>query len=262
MKPWTRVSMLVGVVTVLALALVAQASMTPIANSKHNMNNVFGANTIENNEICLPCHAPHNQPDKTMEYLWNHVMPTQSYTLYGDGAEFVGLDEASKMCLSCHDGSVAVDSYGGHLNGTKFLGVTNDANGSTAGYVIGAGGNLKHDHPVGVLYPGLTAGGTWTYTRGFKDPTKFNKNGFDGVQTGTAAGVPVWDAVQTKYVNNTGAVISAVGGNSVRLAKHLETDAVGTVVGCASCHTPHTNTFNFLRIPNTNSQLCLTCHDK
>src|SRR5437764_474062 len=97
-------------VAVLGIGATAHAASAPIQNSKHNMNLVFGAGTIQNNEICLPCHAPHNQPDKTQDALWNHVMPTQSYTLFGTGSTYVGLDETSKKCLSCHDCSVAVDS--------------------------------------------------------------------------------------------------------------------------------------------------------
>jgi predicted CXXCH cytochrome family protein len=48
------------------------------------------------------------------------------------------------------------------------------------------------------------------------------------------------------------------GGNTLQL--------FGTgpyTVECGSCHQVHDNTnVPFLRIPNTNSQLCLVCHDK
>jgi predicted CXXCH cytochrome family protein len=40
--------------------------------------------------------------------------------------------------------------------------------------------------------------------------------------------------------------------------------AGGDQVECATCHNPHltTGTVSFLRISNTNSALCLACHDK
>ena len=267
---------LAGGIAVLAFGMTAMGASAPIANSKHNMNNVFGANTVQDNQICLPCHSPHNRqtagsPD---EYLWNHEMPTTSYKLYALSASYtvVPLDEASKMCLSCHDGTVAVDSYystlgtstaGGTLHaGTHTLGGTNDSSGnSTAGYVVGGGtGDLTHDHPIGVVYPGLSPAGTWTKgSFRFKDPTRFNSSRYDSAdQSGAVPGTPN----TTTYVNNAGVAISAVGGGSVALEKQSPTDTVGTVIGCVACHTPHTNTYNFLRIPNTNSQMCLTCHDK
>jgi len=258
-----RLTAIAAGLVVAVLGASAHAASAPIQNSKHNMNLVFGANTIQDNQICLPCHAPHSQPDKTQDTLWNHVMPSQSYTLYGSGTSYVGLDETSKKCLSCHDGSVAVDSYGAGgtvTTGTHFIGTTNDAGGnSTAGFQIGGGGDLSHDHPVGIQYPGLSADGkTWVSTRGFKDPTKFNTTSYySAIQNPDSSYVPA------NYVNDGGTSIKAVGGASISLSSTTSGGVTySNVVGCGSCHTPHTNTYNFLHVPNTNSQLCLTCHDK
>ena len=57
---------------------------------------------------------------------------------------------------------------------------------------------------------------------------------------------------------------TAAGGGGITLAPApgAAAGAKGTVIGCGTCHTPHTNTYGFLRFPNTNSQMCLTCHDK
>jgi predicted CXXCH cytochrome family protein len=265
----------------LALGLTAFGASAPIANSKHNMNLVFGNGTIQNNEVCLPCHSAHSRQPEDMEFLWNHEMPTTEYKTYalsGTNASLnVGdLDEVSKMCLSCHDGTVAVDSYystigaapGATLvNGTHKLGAGNDALGnSTAGFVVGGGtGDLTHDHPVGIRYPGLSPT-TGTWTKGswrFKDPTKFTSAKYISAdQTGAPAGdynytnYQKYDAATKTFSN-----ISAVGGGAIGLEK-MPGDTYATVIGCAACHTPHTSTYNFLRMPNTNSQLCLTCHDK
>jgi predicted CXXCH cytochrome family protein len=182
-------------------------------------------------------------------------MPSSNYTLYGTGSNYVGLDSASRMCLSCHDGTVAIDSYGsgGSVHtGTIKLGAANDINGnSTAGFVVGGGGDLTHDHPVGLTYPGLSADGkTWTTSSGFKDPTKFTSKSYY-----TSTQNPDGSYVTASYVNDSGASISAVGGSVISLQN-------GNVIGCVACHTPHNNEYNFLHIPNTNSQLCLTCHDR
>src|SRR5664279_173807 len=104
MKLWTKITTLLAGVGLLALGLTANAATAPIANSKHNMNLVFGAGTVEDGQICLPCHNPHNQPQK-MDAIWNHEMPTQTYNLWDNTKD--QLDETSLMCLSCHDGSVA-----------------------------------------------------------------------------------------------------------------------------------------------------------
>lgn len=240
MRLWTRAAILGGMAVCFAFALVTQAA-NPILASKHNMNVAFGAGTIREGQVCLPCHTPHNMnPAYHNEALWNHTMdPSKAYQLYTSGgkstryaANYVGLDNSSRMCLSCHDGAVAVDSFGGS---TPSAG--NPANVVGAGFNVGFNADLTRDHPVGVRYPGAQMDGTWVSAGGYKDSTT--------LKTAPAG-------------------VSALGGGAVKLFKY-ETDAdtaKGTVVGCASCHTPHDNAYKFLRIPNTNSDLCLKCHDK
>ncbi|MEI8195317.1 MAG: hypothetical protein WCI73_05360, partial [Phycisphaerae bacterium] len=78
MKLFARGVSLLAAVGLFALTLTAQAAT--IVGSNHDMNQVFGAGTIANGEVCLPCHAPHNLPDKTLGKLWNHKMSTNPYT--------------------------------------------------------------------------------------------------------------------------------------------------------------------------------------
>jgi predicted CXXCH cytochrome family protein len=92
--------------------------------------------------VCIFCHAPHNTirlatasggvgpvAPAAFDYLplWNHDLTgfTSSFTMYenGPGAPQVGSKalnaafaaapgSSSLLCLSCHDGSIAVNSYG------------------------------------------------------------------------------------------------------------------------------------------------------
>jgi predicted CXXCH cytochrome family protein len=64
----------------------------------------------------------------------------------------------SRLCLSCHDGTVAVDSYGDRIGTTSI----ELAAGPFAG--VGAGmldGDMGSEHPIGMAYAaaGSTAGG-------------------------------------------------------------------------------------------------------
>jgi predicted CXXCH cytochrome family protein len=91
-------------------------------------------------EICLPCHAPHYT--KTFPApLWNHDLPTQTYIMYGKthtpamDAQVSSLpDGMSKICLSCHDGIVASETYGpnpgraSHPFGRALMGATGNNN--------------------------------------------------------------------------------------------------------------------------------------
>ncbi|RMI02871.1 MAG: cytochrome C [Calditrichaeota bacterium] len=96
-------------------------------------------------EICVVCHTPHEgDVSVTDAPLWNHEVTTATFTLYSSSTldATVGQpDGNSKLCLSCHDGTVAVDNFGGQTGGTVF--VTGDA-------LIGT--EVNDDHPISFTY--------------------------------------------------------------------------------------------------------------
>jgi len=138
MKPRLHI---LSMASVLAVAGVALAG---IQGSDHDFSN----KSWSGGSICQPCHAPHSGPNaNTLGLLWNHQVPTYAnYTLY-EGATsndgFAGLDRDSHLCMSCHDGSVALDSFGATTNGTVFIGASKQIGNGT--------GNLSDDHPIGAV---------------------------------------------------------------------------------------------------------------
>ena len=102
-------------------------------------------------ELCKFCHTPHLAQAVAGAPLWNHATTVASYTLY-TSATFAGVASqgqpgpTSKLCLSCHDGTVALDSFAnaGTINaGTHFISTTNR---------VGAGNSLSSDHPISFSY--------------------------------------------------------------------------------------------------------------
>jgi predicted CXXCH cytochrome family protein len=214
------------IIAALAVAgLAASSASAQIANSAHN----FSSYAWSNHEICRPCHIPHGG-NSTAGTLWNHTMSTSTYTLFGGSSGTqADLDRVSQLCMSCHDGTVALDSFGGATNGTTFI--------DSAPYDGSAklGSDLQNDHPIGktAVYPTSTS-------------TSFNP------QTISNAG----------QSNEKHTVVSTAG--TLSLYKMTVSGADAWVVGCKTCHDPH-NKGNFgsmLRFSNTGSQLCLTCHIK
>jgi predicted CXXCH cytochrome family protein len=133
------------------------------------------------NRVCIFCHAPHNTyrlssvaigsgpqaTDSAFDYLplWNHELQANiGYLMYdnGPGAP-LGVTKASQaiangmvpgstslLCLSCHDGTVAANSYGnGASGGTQVI---------SPGYVIGKDKYLGNHHPIGFNYDLVVAG--------------------------------------------------------------------------------------------------------
>ncbi len=125
-----------------ALVLVTTAAQAAITGSAHD----FSGAGYGTDEICIFCHSVHNAKQEgavTIAPLWYHKMSTASYTTYtSPSLKQTALQPRgpSKLCLSCHDGSVAIDSFG-NKSGTNL--VTGSAN---------IGTNLSDDHPISIKW--------------------------------------------------------------------------------------------------------------
>ena len=142
MKRQIRVGVAVGagVLAYGVLALVGSDSEAAISGSKHD----FSGEAWSGGQICLPCHAPHNNKNGANEVLWNHAASTATYQFYTgfkmDAAAPTAMSSSSKDCMSCHDGTVALDSFG-TATGTHFA-----PGGSNMGV------DLRNDHPISISY--------------------------------------------------------------------------------------------------------------
>ncbi len=91
---------LLAAAAVLGMTFATSASAV-ITGSAHD----FSAEGYGSTQICIFCHAPHNNAGGTP--LWNHAPTAATFTLYSSStlnstqAQPAGV---SKLCLSCHDG--------------------------------------------------------------------------------------------------------------------------------------------------------------
>jgi predicted CXXCH cytochrome family protein len=154
----------------------------------HNGMNYTASPADPLNRICIFCHAPHNtyrlstaaggagpQADAAFNYLplWNHTLQTNTaYVMYdnGSGAPQNGPEASqailngmtpgstSLLCLSCHDGSMAVNQYG---NGDQLTqSISTGTTTMAPAYVIGQDQYLGNHHPIGFDYDAVQAGDT------------------------------------------------------------------------------------------------------
>jgi len=122
-----------------------------IVNTKHNLS-LSGPGTVKSvfeSRICIFCHVPH-MARSDIPYLWNRndstasYIPYQSSTLYATVGQPTG---SSKLCLSCHDGTIALGSliFNQEIpfaGGMRFI-----PEGPTK-----IGTDLSDDHPVSFQY--------------------------------------------------------------------------------------------------------------
>lgn len=256
-----------------AATLASTGALAAVLGSKHDLSSTGTGQggTAATTEVCVFCHTPHGSDVNVSAPLWNKALPTTTYQRYSslgtatlDGAE-VAVGSVSLACLSCHDGTQAMDVV---LNAPGSGGYTATgaeidtlAIGLMTGTPIPAlGADLRNDHPVSIAY----AGGGCAGTTADCDP-----------QAGGFTGDPDFRVAQFQTINtNPNWWVDTAAGTADQRDK---TDMIlytrdfsgtnGPSVECGSCHDPHETTatagaVNFMRIPNDNSDVCLACHIK
>ena len=204
----------------LAVLLLGQVSFAQISGTSHDFSGQSWAPTSD--KICSLCHTPHQSMSIDNAPLWNHAQTTvASYKLYSSptfdsqgGTTITDPSASSKLCLSCHDGTVALENFGGITTGSNYI---------DPAYRIGgpSGNDMSTEHPISFDYTDALA----VTDGGLHQPTVAN--------------------------SGLGSTIAA----DMLFNNKME---------CASCHDVHNNygVPGLLKMSNTNSELCLTCHDK
>jgi Zn-finger protein len=235
-----------------------------IVGSKHDMNVWLGANggKVDTDlRTCAYCHTPHHangaleqvtvqvdaDPLNDVTYdiyapLWSRTTQNGNYAQYAsatfdpanEGKFYDAMAGPSRLCMTCHDGSIAADAYYGQT-GTAALtrGDDNMNYFGSGSFAVGQSFGLMNDHPVGFEYDDM------------QDNVKYELK----LSSSTFAG-------STKKISDSLTDVNGMG-----------------IMTCASCHDVHNgkdvkNTAPasgrgyFLLAPQANAALCLSCHDK
>jgi predicted CXXCH cytochrome family protein len=156
------------VAAVWLLAFSARADS--IVNSPHNLsaNGPGAVKAATQTNLCSFCHTVHHANGATP--LWNHALSSvTNYITYSSGTlqAIVGQpDGASRLCLSCHDGTVALGMIGGRSlpvqmqNGVTFMPSGAD----------NLGTDLSKVHPFSFRYDAALV----HLDPSLKDPTQLN----------------------------------------------------------------------------------------
>ncbi|GAB4348777.1 MAG: cytochrome c3 family protein [Gammaproteobacteria bacterium] len=265
---WPRIALAAAAIG----ALASTGALADISGSKHDLTSAGTGQggTTATTEVCVFCHTPHGSNTNASAPLWNKTLPDGgSYTRYSnlgtatlDGDETATVGSVSLACLSCHDGSQAMDvvwnapgSGGYDSSGTQQIDGT--AIGAMTGTPIPMlGTDLQNDHPIGIEY----AGGSCTGTSAACTPTAATGDAdFRTAQHATINGGSVW------WVDTSVGTANVREKTDMILYTQNFTGGSGPSVECGSCHDPHeasSTPVSFLRINNNNSNVCLACHIK
>lgn len=288
--------------TVLFFALLGGSSLilAGISTTKHNLS-VTGTGTYKattENQLCVYCHAPHNT--NPASGLWNHALSGQTYQPYSSqtlAAAAPGQPTgSSKLCLSCHDGTVAL----GSVKNLPFSG-GEGVIGGLIGAILGTspsvlGTDLRNDHPISFNYDTALLAKNAEVVAPTALTGKFRpeagqlqcSNCHDahsdanpkfmlaGYKDGSGYGSPLcktchikqyWDTVPNNSHRESTAQWNGAGTNPYHIAgQNLPNNANSTpkANGCESCHQPHSGgTVGSSQIlkQDGESGVCLVCHN-
>jgi hypothetical protein len=238
----------------------AAQRVSDIASTRHNLS-TSGSGEVKatgQSEMCVFCHTPHSSNASVSAPLWNRDLSEETYTTYDSSSiqadDIVEPIGSSRLCLSCHDGTLAIGTVrnepgrgGGDgsisMQGTAADGTMPADAGATTGNTRNLGVNLTNDHPISFTYNSSLASADGE----LRDPSAVNHLGVRPTDSPTLPLDP----------NGSGEGL----------------------VQCTTCHDPHISepgAYNkFLRVnrfqanpatggvfSESDDQICLACHDK
>ena len=184
-------SLILGIALLLGSGAIALAAIAPdVANTRHNLSasnaitaaagSSFGTTVKATSEtqICVFCHTPHAATAGQVAPLWNRELSNQTYTFYSsssiDAYSASGVPAlpptaagiGSKLCLSCHDGTLAIGTVGVLNNAPGNIamqgvigasGVMPDSTTPNTGFTRKIGIDLSNDHPISFTFDSTVA---------------------------------------------------------------------------------------------------------
>lgn len=185
-----RSIILMAYTTSLLSVSVFAEKISDVRNTKHNFSATLvptlggGGNRVvsatSEQQICVFCHTPHAAEAVAGTPLWNRKLSTETYETYqsgsldatGPGVPLGQPNGISKLCLSCHDGTLAIGAVnvlnGSFtdrdpntedivMQGTGPGGTMAPGAGTATGFTRALGINLTNDHPISLTYDSALA---------------------------------------------------------------------------------------------------------
>ncbi len=271
----TRVGVLVFGCVLLAAGETRVAAQSLVSDTVHNLA-VSGPGQVKaqaERQVCIFCHAPHNTAGE--QPLWNRGLSAASYQIYQSSTLDANVGQptgSSKLCLSCHDGTIALGSVL-----TRAARIAMSGGDYIPAGLTNLGTDLSDDHPISFFYTsGLAASDQQLASpAALPDAVKLDQTG----QLQCTSCHDPHDNSEGDFMvmkHSFGALCTAchqMDGWSV--SAHRSSGAVVTGVpagdwpfntvaenACRSCHRAHTAAGRErLLIHELDEDNCLVCHD-
>jgi predicted CXXCH cytochrome family protein len=234
------------------LAALAIAAPPSVTEGPHNLA-VTGrdAKPIAGQQVCITCHTP--RAEISVKPLWDpdaHVSSAKAFSAKCWAANPGQPTGASKLCLSCHDGTIAagnIVSRNQPIQTAEHL--TTFVHGKAK-----PGTDLSDDHPISFLFDGkLASKNTW-----LRDPHALGEK----VSLDSKSEVQCTSCHDPHDNANGKFLVVANSGSELCMSCHqVGPTTVPHHQNCLACHQNHTSpSGDKLLRKNTITNTCLTCH--
>jgi predicted CXXCH cytochrome family protein len=239
-----------------ALASFVRAQAVPqnsVVNSPHNLS-ASGRGAIraaEEQEVCIFCHTPHNS--SPIQPLWNRAVPVNGYIPYSSSSLKAKPGQptgSSKLCLSCHDGTIAVGSV---ISRNQPIAMAGGITTLPPGHG-NLGTDLSDDHPISFRYDATLASQNTKLKAPNALPTEVKLDANQELQCTSCH-----DAHNNQYSK-----FMVMDNSTSQLCNACHLPQPTNIVAhtqCSSCHQMHSAPSGAMLLTATNaSESCLKCH--
>jgi predicted CXXCH cytochrome family protein len=240
-----------------------------ILATRHNLS-VSGpgqVKAVSEVRVCIFCHTPHHASDAGP--LWDRPASVVVYRVYSSSTGLARPGQptgSSRLCLSCHDGTVAVGALAGgnpNLNSIEMVGgFTKIPAGSPGNLGGNAGNDLTNDHPVSFPYSNNLADKNRQLRTPSLVPRKLKLDANENLQCTTCHN-PHLDPYGKFLVMSNAKSALCTGCHLVsgwQGSGHAD-NAATAEQGCGNCHLPHNaRTAKRLLKESPEEANCLGCH--
>ncbi len=263
----------------LSLVFLSSLAMANIADTKHNLS-VSGSGNIRaetEQQICIFCHTPHSA--SPVAPLWNRPSTGNTYIPYSSSTALASPGQptgASLLCLSCHDGTIAL---GNVLSSATDIALVNNVTTMPAG-ATRLSTDLSDDHPVSFDFTASLASqrGELVNPDTLLGPVKLDKNGQmqctschdphnnqNGkflVKANTASALCRSCHIKNGWTETSHSTSSKSWDGTGTNPWPTTTETTVAANACENCHTPH-NAGGHERILKyaAEEDNCLVCHN-
>lgn len=243
-----------GVLACVVWTGVAGAQFGSVVDSPHNLS-TSGAGAIRatsEEQVCIFCHAPHNSTP--IRPLWNRAMPLEAYTVYTSRALDAEPGQPtgnSKMCLSCHDGTIALGAVNSRAMPISMMGgVTTMPVGSG---LIGT--DLSDDHPISFRYDAGLSATDPKLRHPSQLPPEIHLDVNSELQCTTCH--DAHNNARGKFL-----VLDNASSQLCTACHQMGSTSITEHQDCNACHQPHSAPSGpYLLRAATIADTCLNCHD-